>query len=565
MAFCTRSNRSGPAGRSSTPATLGPGSYNAGKKASGSHKISYAPFASSAERGGQSDPVNFGPGPGEYRTPSSSSSYKSRASSASFVSRVDRSSVVGRRPASAQPNPGPGSYRVRNEWIKKRSKPRKQKQASHVVSWVKVSSAPSIPTSKESYGYEKNGKGDLVLQPAPQQGFSGSIEGHSRGVTAGPGQYEPHKPFGSETRGTNFHRSRVHRNHGKSKSKARKAQKNPILGPGQYNQDTYDSLAANVEKKSNKNSSAFVSKIDRLPSKATDPVPGPGHYDLGSAFERALEQDDPEYQFFGARTERTNPRSSKKSTPGPGSYGGPLVKEFVAAVERRPHTAGFQSTSSRFTRSSAASELGPGQYDTAPNISYELTKKMYGRNGSFGATEQRFAVPKLQTEVPPVGSYQERKLVRPVKQNAVFQSSSTRMKGVGKKSSPSPGSYDIASGDIDRGPTADLNRSSAAFTSTSRKTKSVGTFKKSTQLNIGPGAYETEGSLRNQTDTFKGSDASFRSSNPRFIGDKKEHRIPSYNSTQVEVPGPGTYDGDRVNSGLVKGSFNITVATGDPY
>lgn len=559
MAFCTRSHREGGAvGSSNTPANLGPGSYSV--NSSGSKKISYAPFASSSERGGVDDMI-FSPGPGEYTHKSSSSSHKTRASSASFISRVDRS-ALSRRPASAQV-PGPGSYRTSNSWIKKRSKPRKQKQASQAVQWVKVTSAPSIPTTKESYGYEKNREGDLVLQPPPTQGFTG------RGISsAGPGDYEPHKPFGLEARGTNFHRSRVHRNNGtrsKGKSKARKATSSgSSLGPGQYNADAYSNLSSAVEKQSNKSSSAFVSKIDRLPKQAAPLVPGPGHYDLGSAFNRALEQGEPDYQFFGSKTERTQTsKLSKNSTPGPGSYGGAVVKEYLQDNDR-PATAGFQSTSGRFTRPKTASELGPGQYDTQPNISYELSKKVFGRNSSFGATEQRFNQPKLQTEVPPVGTYQERKLVRPVKQNSVFQSSSVRMSRSEKKNGPSPGSYDAPTTFDNRDP--ELARSSAAFKSTSRKVRSVGKAKPRVDASkVGPGSYEAKDKLRNQTDIYKGNDASFRSSNPRMGGQKKEHKIPSYNSSTIEVPGPGSYDGENVNAGLVKGSFNITVSTGDPY
>jgi hypothetical protein len=53
------------------------------------------------------------------------------------------------------------------------------------VEWVRVSAPPSIPAPSQSYGYEENERGELVLQrPTRAGGHTGTGNDH-----VGPGEY----------------------------------------------------------------------------------------------------------------------------------------------------------------------------------------------------------------------------------------------------------------------------------------------------------------------------------------------------------------------------------------
>lgn len=550
MAFTTRSARGGISSTHPPPGTstsLGPGVYNADSKPSG--KVSYAPFTSSSERNGP-EVLSYAPGPGEYEHPSARALPKTRASSATFISRTNRSTKA--RPKTADV-PGPGSYQTRNAWIKKRSKPRKQRRAENSVAWVKVNSSPSIPTNKESYGYETNKAGDLVLQAPPVQGFAGEHKS-----IAGPGEYNPYREFGVEGRGTNWHRSRVHRiQNAKQKKRSKQPKQAPILGPGEYHHDKVTNVADESNRKSGKRSASYISKRDRLPKTKPKDTPGPGAYMAISGFAKALEETTQEFQFFGSKTERShvNRRLNSKSEPGPATYHEHLIKD-VEEANGSTFQGGFHSTSTRFTRPKSAGTAGPGQYhDNLPhtNMGHELSKKVFGRNSSFGATEERMRVPKpTSADAPPVGTYQEKKLVRPIAQNSVFASTSSRMKKVEMTDSADAGSYNpkTTSREVDE------SRSSASFANSTRQEYQPGVHKKATTNTVGPGTYKVQGNIKD-TSKHRGNKASFHSSEPRLKSSKEGQHIPSYNSAFVNNPGPGTYDATNTDGR----SFNISVGS----
>lgn len=81
--------------------------------------------------------------------------------------------------------PGPGSYVEPNGWVKK-SPHFKAPAPSQRVLFVRVPSAPSIPTSHQTFGYEEGDGGVLVMQKPADPIHTGRD-----GDTVGPGSYDP--------------------------------------------------------------------------------------------------------------------------------------------------------------------------------------------------------------------------------------------------------------------------------------------------------------------------------------------------------------------------------------
>ena len=67
--------------------------------------------------------------------------------------------------------PGPGSYKQPESFRKQTRRQQRPPEDSNTsvppVTWVRVTSAPSIPTRGQSYGYEEGKFGELVMQKAP--------------------------------------------------------------------------------------------------------------------------------------------------------------------------------------------------------------------------------------------------------------------------------------------------------------------------------------------------------------------------------------------------------------
>jgi hypothetical protein len=86
--------------------------------------------------------------------------------------------------------PGPGQYSTKSEWNgRKKKKVREISNKSNTgaaITWVRVPTAPSIPASNQSYGYEEGDYGELIMQKPPKKGHSG------KGMDLpGPGEYDP--------------------------------------------------------------------------------------------------------------------------------------------------------------------------------------------------------------------------------------------------------------------------------------------------------------------------------------------------------------------------------------
>lgn len=102
-------------------------------------------------------------------------------------------------------------------------------------------------------------------------------------------------------------------------------------------------------------------------------------------------------QFFGGKSERFK-HSKKEFNVGPGQYDSdPNLKNEGESK------APFASTKIRFTYK--PDEIpGPGQY-TEANLTEDLKKKVWGRHGVFGCTEKRFAIHRIEEESPGPGHY----------------------------------------------------------------------------------------------------------------------------------------------------------------
>ena len=195
MAFVARTKRETGAYAGRTPDRVGPGSYNVERAQASSANVSYAPFSTSSERGIDTDPNQYiTPSAGEYQSDIFSPKPAVTVSSGNFVSRVPRFFSESVR------SPGPGAYNcAQSGWLKSQSRPRRQKRG--VVSWEKLHKPPSIPSNAQSYGYEENAEGDLVLQPPPAVGHTGRLDD-----VVGVGEYSPALPQGYSSGGVDFGR-----------------------------------------------------------------------------------------------------------------------------------------------------------------------------------------------------------------------------------------------------------------------------------------------------------------------------------------------------------------------
>jgi hypothetical protein len=236
MAFVLRTKRRTSLNNHNTPAHIGPGAYSTAEH----HdlRVSYAPFASSSDRGidaSNDSKILVTPSAGEYQ-PEWQPNPQVAVSSTNFVSRVPRFN-----PADTV-SPGPGAYpkTFKNDWVKRQARPRQQKTGN--LQWVKASKAPSSPSFAQSYGYEEK-NGVLTAQKAPDTGHTGM-----RGDVVGVGEYTPYKEssFGAAFQGVDFGRSI-------DRTPFKKAL---VPGPGEYNHEVLQTSPAKMM-------STFASNVQR--------------------------------------------------------------------------------------------------------------------------------------------------------------------------------------------------------------------------------------------------------------------------------------------------------------
>lgn len=150
------------------------------------------------------------------------------------------------------------------------------------VRWVRVPTAPSIPTVGQSFGYEEGHNGQLVLLNPTRIGHSGRC-----GDTVGPGAYDvANTP--AKVRAVNFAASKT------TRSLAAALQKQADLpGPGQY------ASPESMTPKYQKASAAFQASGRDVKSKTrVVDRPGPGAYEPRSSL--AVKKKPEHLQFFGS-------------------------------------------------------------------------------------------------------------------------------------------------------------------------------------------------------------------------------------------------------------------------
>ncbi len=287
MAFVSRTTRdSNRVGFAQTAGgDLGPGSYSipSGIK---SAKPAFTAFGSTTGRGNLgaagSGVAFVTPGPGTYSTPGIGAVRRKRNSM--YKSKQSR---FGSKKTSFNA-PGPGSYSMKSSFKVSRKKmlpkpARVQQQDLTLggngapVTWVRVASAPSIPAPSQSYGYEEGEYGELIMQKAPNSGFSGK-----KGDQAGPGAYNVRTELGGgRGRSIDWARSQTTRTD---------FTKNSVggPGPGHYQNIQPQTDPSGMESMERNGTSSFASKSSRLNNggdgkgkskrKKKDIRPGPGQY-----------------------------------------------------------------------------------------------------------------------------------------------------------------------------------------------------------------------------------------------------------------------------------------------
>lgn len=566
MAFVSRSRRETDLGFSTTSPAVGPGSYHSPSVRK--EKFAVAPFNSTSRRhifaAKDADAL---PGPGEHFVDAEVK--KAPVSTSVFKSRTSRSDAF----AGADSDCGPGSYSLPDQWQRKPPLKEIIPQSHSHIKWVKVASAPSVPTKAQSFGYEEGSNGELVMQrppTPPAEVTHGSLPS-----------------FVDSKKGTALMKART------TFPRKQTSSQIPGPGPGSYELPVHisggnldmlrpsASFAAPTAKPQarglNKASSIPVGRAKSAPSKdAGSKMPGPGTYELPGAIK--VSKRPPHLQFFGSTAERlAGTHGQSWQTPGPGAYfqGRPTglsLADVAALSSQRAHNAPFGSAAERFAGPDALLSAsgrnentpGPGSFDTsAQTIAAELKKKAHGRFGAFGSTASRFSADDMHrlagsgpaglsgdlvghspdaragTEVSPasynpVVDVHPDRLRQPKRPTAVFASRSRRQAdGQVEQDVPPPGAYEV--------PSTFGKTNGGKFVS--RSGRFVADTLERARLDVpGPGAYDP--SDRRSGPLHLGVSSSIGSSS-RFGGAQKD-----------DVPGPGSH---FMTSQWVKKSFNVTI------
>jgi len=457
--------------------------------------------------------------------------------------------------------PGPGAYEEKRSGFKHQSKFQQQQQQQQTsqrtdaagVKWVRVPTAPSIPATNQSFGYEEGSHGELMMQKPVHVGHSGRP-----GDSVGPGDYNPApKMVKQSRRACDFGRSQVPQRGDPAKMYGFG---NP--GPGQYQADAGEGTSALLPAKQ---SSVFESSVKKgsLPTKKQNDNPGPGSYPQQGYF--GAKQTEQHLQFFGSTSRRfdAGPREEQRKFggPGPGAYKGSdptafTVKTSVSLTSPMHVDVGFASTSSRFQpkrvrKSDTSDTRGPGSYE-AKSMSGELSKKLASRAGVFGSTTKRFH--QIRNDpVPGPGSYKgvevpDGEAFVPQnapsiskKQGSVFSSITNRTLDKKPMDVPPPGTYNVGS-KWTTGSGAGLIASGGTRFSKPRPADQT----------PGPGRYQSKSSLKDAGSNRK---MIMQCTVPRF-----EDALLRESTEKNPVPGPGSYDTEFLYGNLNKPTFNMSIA-----
>lgn len=514
MAFVSRSERKLQTVNSSS---VGPGAYII--KSEYNPGTSYAPFSSTSQRDiSKIFAKNYTPGPGTYNYPDTQTSvaktdYLGQPKfSPAFLSNRQRF-----EPARLEDNPGPGNYTIRDPWVKRKKDP----VENSGIGWARIPTAPSIPTTFQSFGYEQAGTGELIMQKNQQIVYSGV-----KTDSVGPGQYN--LPENRNSNGPKWHKSNS------SRELYNSGTTGPALGPGCYS-NSRPTIAPMYKFKQN---AVFSSK-----SKAnlkTEDFPGPGSYSIDKISGFKSKKLPSSLQNFGSSSVRFDTKHNQDKI-GPGYYGNADIVEYKP--EKNKLQGGFGSNQHRFDLDKSASVPGPGYYklEVSP-------KRKENLRGGFGSTQHRFD--STTPDPGPGPGYYKPELSRQKKNNkspnAVFISKVKRDEAAKPTNNPSPGTYEITSG-----------------FATSKKpnpdTRPILSKVNQLQKGVDLGFFSSTERFRNENERVNGIpgpgsyDYNTKNTKSKIVV-SKEQRFKEFN--KKNVPGPGAYydDNDEIWN---KKSYNV--------
>lgn len=547
MAWTTKSDRfgAGTGNAASAAAHIGPGHYRLADTVKvGEH--GYAPFGSTAVGIASKEADRFGmgmgsPGPGAYGAPQLPGRYdsglpKRHVPLGGSAIRIDTRNVAARMDF----RPGPGTYQV-DPSLAPPEASRTMGMMPSAKPMLRSSSAPSIPQSHQSYGYEEVGGGRLARQgPKDASLFCSGRPGDS----AGPGQYQanfeavrPRQCGGTFQKGP----ARVPLDGGHG---------DQAPGPGHY------VAKSSLEIKSNSYNvgSSFASGTVRGPSKREEKRnnegPGPCTYQSDARARKPdLREIRSELQYFGSTVERFQTASGATGAAdhvGPGTYAKPNSVRVG-----QPNARGFCSTTDRFKLDDVKENgvPGPGDYHL-PGISDDTmtgplaTYNMLGNSGglAFGGMNKRFAYAAMDDSMPGPGYYgapggMTDDIEEPIEETADARGRARKRQF---KASRLPG---------------------AAFASKTPKDVYTKSLVKEGNMKPPPGAYDpvlvkdqaTVVRLRSKSEGFLVSKAD------RFQGGPLEAPKGYHMNT-----GPGKYSPQYITGGKRAGTFNRSLLEGMP-
>ncbi|GIL58564.1 hypothetical protein Vafri_13506 [Volvox africanus] len=455
--FVTRAERSPLRNLVGTQPAVGPGTYEVIRNPDANPAP--VPFHTSSERALVENLTTSAvtPGPGAYGVQASGPGGNVVGGPASpFVSGVPRLPTDPDTRARI-PVPGPGTYEIGNQWVKggHRYTAQGSKAAVRVSQLLnRRPTAPSVPGRGESYGYEEEPDGTLVLQSAPEKAYAGVGRD-----TVGPGAYElgGGGPFTRPT-GTMWSNSKSGRVYQYGPTTPGVGTYNLAdSGPRRHGAGLLVTIGGvEVVFGGATGTSSFVSKAARPLQKLPETSPGPGDYNnlvtptaapSSGLSGVALRSISPGFGTAGPRgIWEVDPTKAKSAptywrNPGPGAYEDPRVRrpKSLAAdgdASAAPSIIGaatpFKSTSLRFGSADNAVP-GPGEYhpDAVTSLEFDIFKKVTisRPSGAFGASTGRFSYNK--------GAASPVRLVVP----GVLASGEALDAG-----NPGPGNYDPKSG-----------------------------------------------------------------------------------------------------------------------
>lgn len=527
-----------------TTIDVGPGSYNADiggfdakRKLDG-----YAPFCSMSHRTSyftvkKNDLLNPGPGSFEPRF------YDHLMGASSLANRAQRFGE------SNDETPGPGSYNLSksSDWVKPLAVPKNTKAPLQEMFYgTRILAPPSIPSPGQSQGYEETKNGSLRKQASPD-----------KDSTLGPAFYCPKD---EETEAVKKYKG-IH--FGKMQSKrTQKVKAVDTPAPGCY--DPYVPTSFQLDTgNGDKKSIPVVAKLPRYHEIVTilenkKAVPGPGHYEIKSQFEKGAQTNDPSIRpSFGSQEKRFS--ESKEKTPAPTSYNDPRhaleICNRISGLKKCP----FGQTATRFTREHHVRKTpGPGSYNY-PDLASEVKKNVVINRtlkGGFGTSAARELPLKKRNEElmpgPAEYAFKVSGLAGTKKKQAVFKSTTNRLvKTPGNIDAPPPGSYEVAASyDKTQGKNLSLlgkqfnkgKRINGGFLSSTKRFSQPRDVivKKTDMQNPGPGSYDIR--------------------MPEIPGGKLVTGEERFRPFKCDVPGPGTYQlSPLIQHSVLKSTFNATL------